>query len=336
MLTRSEADSIARELAPFYQNVLLTGAGFSKPWGGFLASELWGLVVSDPRIRNRPKIDELLHESLNFESALARAEVTEQDAFDDVDRVALRQAVLRAFEIQDERIRNAGMNTLLLRQFVDRFVPQGGRTSCIFTLNQDTVLERYLLYANSPSVLMPGITDAEWRFGRKVASSAWTNATPRVPVLQFDRAHFDAAKGRFCYIKLHGSADWVTSDGRDVVVLGGAKEAAISRYPILEMNNAIFRATLTSEADQKLVVVGYGFGDSHINDAIVEGIDRGLRLWIVDPRSPAELRDHLMSSAVDRPEIFAAIAGYSPISLERLMSHDGFYLTMLRNDFLRY
>src|SRR5689334_730278 len=96
------------------------------------------------------------------------------------------------------------------------------------------------------------------------------------------------------------------------------------------MNNALFRAALTAEGEQKLVVVGYGFGDGHINEAIIEGIEQGLRLWIIDPRSPTELRDHYLKGC---PEIFAAIAGYSPISFDHLIGDD-FYLRILRGDFL--
>jgi hypothetical protein len=336
-LARSDADTIAAGLVPFYPHVLLTAAGFSKIWGGFLAAELWGLVVSDPRVRARSNIDQLLHASLNFEDALARAEVTQRDNYDEEDRVALRGAVLRAFELQDERIRYNSGNTIRLRAFIGRFIPDEGRTGCLFSLNQDTVLERYLLYGDSPAVLMPGVTDPEWRFGRRSTSAPWTQATAAVPVLPFDRAQFDCAKGRLSYIKLHGSADWTTADGRGVVVLGGAKEEAISRFPILEMNNALFRAALTAHTDQKLVVVGYGFGDDHINGAILQGVERGLRLWIIDPRSPRDLREHLMSlQSCDGTAIFEAIAGYSPVSFDWFMGGDEFYLTRLRSDFLCY
>jgi hypothetical protein len=31
------------------------------------------------------------------------------------------------------------------------------------------------------------------------------------------------------------------------------------------------------------MVIGYGFGDSHINDAIAEGLKAGLKLFVVDP-----------------------------------------------------
>jgi hypothetical protein len=32
------------------------------------------------------------------------------------------------------------------------------------------------------------------------------------------------------------------------------------------------------------MIVGYGFNDEHINEAIGRGVDKGLRIFIVDPR----------------------------------------------------
>jgi hypothetical protein len=31
------------------------------------------------------------------------------------------------------------------------------------------------------------------------------------------------------------------------------------------------------------MVIGYSFGDAHINDAIVDGLKAGLKLFVVDP-----------------------------------------------------
>jgi hypothetical protein len=65
--------------------------------------------------------------------------------------------------------------------------------------------------------------------------------------------------------------------------MGGNKPSAIPPHPILKWNQDRFTEFL-SQPDTRLMVIGYGFGDDHINRAIGQGVDRGtLRLFIIDP-----------------------------------------------------
>ena len=48
--------------------VLLTGAGFSRNWGGRLAKEVNTAIAM--RVQNDPQLALLLHRNLNFEEAL--------------------------------------------------------------------------------------------------------------------------------------------------------------------------------------------------------------------------------------------------------------------------
>jgi hypothetical protein len=51
---------------------------------------------------------------------------------------------------------------------------------------------------------------------------------------------------------------------------------------------------------QKLVVIGYGFQDSHINRAIAEGVRQsGLRLYIVNPTDPEKVWSDLLALSPD-------------------------------------
>src|SRR5437868_2864969 len=106
MAKHERSVDIAASLAPFNRRLLLTGAGFSRNWGGYLSSELWSLVLGNPKIRTRPKIDRLLHREMNFEAALAEVEVTDRATYTGRDREILREAVMDAFEVQDTRIRS--------------------------------------------------------------------------------------------------------------------------------------------------------------------------------------------------------------------------------------
>jgi len=65
---------------------------------------------------------------------------------------------------------------------------------------------------------------------------------------------------------------------------------AIAKHPILSFYFDVFRAVCLTPG-MRLLIVGYSFRDSHVNEIIVDGIrSGGLKLFIIDPKSPAELR----------------------------------------------
>ena len=123
-------EAVGAALAPFHDRFLLTGAGFAKPWGGYLAQEFWDLLISDPVVRELPKVDDLLHRIMPFEDALAEMEVTRRGDYSDDDRAGLRGAVRRAFELHDRNLCENGAGAPgLLNRFVERFVEQQDRPS---------------------------------------------------------------------------------------------------------------------------------------------------------------------------------------------------------------
>jgi hypothetical protein len=83
------------------------------------------------------------------------------------------------------------------------------------------------------------------------------------------------------YYKLHGSANWVDDNGR-ILIMGGNKVTNIDRFPILARYKGEFDRQLL-QPETKLMVIGYSFGDKHINDAIEAGINSGLKIFIIDP-----------------------------------------------------
>ena len=97
------------------------------------------------------------------------------------------------------------------------------------------------------------------------------------------------------FIKLHGSYNWRTAEpGEDVMVLGGAKEISIARYPILSFYFDVFRSVCRMEG-MRLLVVGYSFRDAHVNEIIAQGVrEKGLKLFIIDPKPPSQLRSQLV------------------------------------------
>jgi hypothetical protein len=83
--------------------------------------------------------------------------------------------------------------------------------------------------------------------------------------------------------KLHGSVNWKDgSHGGNMLIMGGAKAASIDKFEILKWYHREFRQML-ERPDARLMVIGYSFTDEHINDAMLAGMAKGLKLFIIDP-----------------------------------------------------
>jgi hypothetical protein len=67
------------------------------------------------------------------------------------------------------------------------------------------------------------------------------------------------------------------------MILGGGKIEAIRRFPVLQWYTDVFADRL-SHADARLMIIGYGFRDDHINTILELAIGRGLKIFVIDPR----------------------------------------------------
>jgi hypothetical protein len=87
------------------------------------------------------------------------------------------------------------------------------------------------------------------------------------------------------YFKLHGSMNWVGPSGGRLLVMGGNKTTTMRRHPILMWYAAKF-VELLSKPGARLMVIGYGFRDNHINQLIYEAWQKGnqtMSMFIVHP-----------------------------------------------------
>lgn len=268
-------------------HILLLGAGFSRNYGGWLADELTGDIMG--RVSHDAELLKHLRHQKGFESALeevralyrqnpehpvhAKRLFTLQDAIGDC--FAEMNAAFEArghMEFQtDDR-----------RRFVQTFL---ARFDVIFTLNQDLLLERLYrpqeLHEYSGRVWqgidLPGMSyvaksgdqDEMW------IPSAGTTA-------------FDPKPGCQPVVKLHGSVKWLdlgdqlsSRTAERMLIIGTNKEADISRSRVLGPYFKRFQDEL-ARPNTRVMVIGYGFGDSHINNAIANA-GAGLETFIVDP-----------------------------------------------------
>jgi SIR2-like domain len=156
------------------------------------------------------------------------------------------------------------------------------RFDAIFTLNQDLLIEVH--YNNQNVALWHG---THWRgyelpglrelpLEDPLAGRARSKWVPQ------DR--FAQTPDMQPYFKLHGSTAWSAADGSSLMVMGRDKVGLIRSNAILRWNYERFEEYL-ARPDTRLMVIGYGFADDHINATIVSAHQRGhLRLmYLVHP-----------------------------------------------------
>jgi hypothetical protein len=97
------------------------------------------------------------------------------------------------------------------------------------------------------------------------------------------------------YCKLHGSLAWQHKDSpTHVYITGLNKTKFICNQALLSWYLDFFKYALM-RPDAKLLIIGYGFRDDHINEIIRQAIKKyALKIYIIDPRTPAQFNEALV------------------------------------------
>lgn len=271
----------------FSKHTLLTGAGWSHNWGGRLASEVWQSLIGHTIVKRNEPLRKMLLDEPSFEAALAK---TYAAPFADRDRQKLENAILDTFISMDREIgrpdHDPWINIYKVQEFLFSFwghPNDHNEAGYLFTLNQDLFFERNLYnehVAGAPGGVLPGLVP--------VANQRWftTNIGHYSTEFTMHPAANPAADGRLLgqmnVIKLHGSFNWRSPDGRNLMVVGAEKTGQIAASPLLSWYAEIFREVLAA-GGVRLMIVGYGFGDEHINAVIAGAIEKhGLSVLIWD------------------------------------------------------
>jgi hypothetical protein len=265
------------------QLILLTGAGFSRNWGGWLADEAFEFLLGAPEIDGylRHLLWQNKLRSGGFESALAsvQAAYTIDASLENKHRLdAMTAALVGMFNAMNrvfskQRIEPVAGERPNIRRFLSLF-------DAIFTLNQDALLEFHF------------IGHVRWSEKWKGSYTPYLerlnpDSTGLYPHPQDERmapaAHFTLIPELQPYYKLHGSSHWFSERaGTPMLVMGTNKLASIKNYEILEQYHKEF-ADYLSRPNTRLMVIGYGFGDQHINETIGTAAEKGLQIFIIDP-----------------------------------------------------
>ena len=279
-------------------HILLTGAGFTRNWGGWLAKELEGDLLA--RLANDRELRKLIQESANYEEAL---EIARSPGFSGhnlgpgaVKR--LEQAIAESFWAMNTALGHKENMRLsdYVRPDIHKFL---SGFDAIFTLNQDLLLELHYdpsqaTQSRWQGIYFPGI---EPLMMPKLSAGEVIDLRRRVGIIGPGIPNLQPI------YKLHGSIDW--SDGTGALfVVGGGKEQYIDSKPLLKAYFTEFRRRL-SAPDARLMIIGYGFADDHVNKLItdVSQATQTLSIYYVHPDG----RD-----AVHQGKQHKALIGYSP------------------------
>lgn len=304
----------------FLKAILLTGAGFTRNFGGLLASEIADSIYNSDYLRGFLEIKEILHNISNYEELYEKVLIgdycTEQ-------RNAVANAVSEAYAKIDKAARewsslsNERVNIYGLRGLLSRFAGEMDQCGSFFTLNQDLFAERQL--TGDVHLEIPCISSMP-RHKNQLESSDYVTLPTSSQLNQKlnDPIHpLDTGSRTVYYFKLHGSHNWLSSDGSRRMVIGPDKEGQINREPLLKWYKESFKMLLGREA-VKLLVVGYSFRDTHINCVIADAImDKGLELGVVCP----DQRVHFVNKLSTLPygeTLKGALAKYFPNDLYRI------------------
>jgi SIR2-like domain len=300
--------------------VLLTGAGFTKTFGGYLASEMWAAILNQPEVQNSPDLLKGMRDLENLDYEMFYEEIQAKGT--EKQKKDLNAAIRSAFKEMDDNIRTRKPFSLAHSccRFITR-IAQDQAPSFIFTLNQDMFFERY--HSREQITVVPGVPEHLRRFRETDQdSSQFHLRLPKEEELEARKSDlFKKGFAQIAYVKLHGSQGWLSHDDVDVMVIGTQKESRIESEPLLKWYFSLFEQVL-NRPETHLLIVGYGFGDAHVNECIVKAIGKGLKLYVISPQSPQDFRNlfktPLHGILVKKPfgdELWEGLAQYWPATL---------------------
>jgi hypothetical protein len=323
--------------------VLLTGAGFTKDAGGYLAQEMWSQIFNAPEVSSSSKLSQLMKVDFDYESVYDKVN---RDEFTKPEQKAFSTSLFSSYHALDERIRSLdghpGIDLDKLHDFLLQFSGEGNSRGFFFTLNQDLFIERWIakrqiMLSEGVKIWTPGLSNhLAGKQEEQLQEEDFLTLPRESEMEKHQKRNEDRVSiyGRFQYIKLHGSWNWRTSDGNHAMAIGHSKGSVLQREPLFRWYFDTFRSVLW-QGGCRLLVIGYSFGDPHINEIIVEGIEKyGLALFIVSPETPEAFKSMLITKGRnfnDRPHKVGAlmiwengVAGYFQTTMGQLFPKDGF------------
>jgi hypothetical protein len=304
----------------YSENILFTGAGFTKNFGGLLGKEMWSKIFNDPTVQSYSRIRELLINDYDYESIYHKVL---NGKYSEDEKKIISDAILSAYRSLDDICREwifrndapNPVNIYGVNKLIERFSGGANRIGFFFTLNQDLFIERHFNSSNS-GLIHPGgikrIPDAHKIINKLPLKDRDFIKLPTDSELRGNGTKLHSTT--IHYVKLHGSYGWLSSSGLDRYVIGKDKEDQIAAEPLLSWYFTLFRKAL-SDPCRKLLIIGYGFRDAHINRVFADSIrDFGLKLYIISPSDQSKFMETMRSVEYGKI-LLQGLSGYFPYTL---------------------
>lgn len=279
--------------------VLLLGAGFSHNWGGWLASEAFEYLLGCPEIQGDQTLKNLMwkhQDTGGFEGAITQVQhdhILAATAETASRLQGIQAAVSRMFADMNKAFCGLKSHEWEFRtenydkHYERRISTFLGKFDAIFSLNQDILIERryhgddrafthHPKFSKGPS--LPGMQHHSQP--RELGRSGW--AEDKWTPMAASGQNFTVEPDTQPFFKLHGSSNWLHSSGADLLIIGGNKLGAIKFNPVLSWYHEMFERYLHMP-ETRLMIIGYGFRDQHINEVIQKGVATGTKFFVVDP-----------------------------------------------------
>lgn len=311
----------------FAQNILFSGAGFTKNFGGLLAKEMWSKIFNNSEVQAQPRLKELLLNDFDYESiyhSIINGNYTDEE------KISINVAIYDAYQVLEDicrewTFRNGAPNPVNIygvNKLIERFAGDQNEWGFFFTLNQDLFTERHFNSINTAFIHpgVPKIPDTHKTIIKLPITREDFIYLPTLDKLQGNTVN-PLSKNAIHYVKLHGSFGWKSIKGTDSYVIGKEKERRVADEPLLSWYFELFTNAL-SNSNRKLLLIGYGFKDRHINEVIANSIkNNGLKLYIISPSEQSGFIAKLKS--VEYGEIILeGLSGYYPYTLLEIFPSD--------------
>lgn len=284
-----------------------------------MAAEFFGHLLGAPELDDRCRALLRQNKSGSFEDALSTLQREGGGSLK-----CMETAVIRIFGRMNAAFLAQGFSLEFLQG--QQAVPGSSvkaflaKFDAIFSLNQDLLLESgYCAQAEPPQSFGPRWSGYSFPGMVEQPRQAFDPSFPKwcgqySPNLNATNVS-PSANVQPIY-KLHGSANWMDDAGSRLLIMGGEKVDAINGSSLLKGYAQEFERRL-KVVGTRLMIIGYSFGDLHINAAIESAAALGgLKIFIVDPRGyeapdPQRGRGMHFRAAVPVSQTQASIVGFS-------------------------
>lgn len=282
---------------------------------------MWSRIFNNQKLKNAGNLKLKLKEERNkFDFEKIHSDVFDsRSGLPEHEVKIFKEVVNEAYVYMDDVIQS-GWDSLNIhdsdiRSFLNRFTTNA---SACFTLNQDMTMEKRFGW----NPLVPGSANHYGNWGLNFDSDKKlilpTNES-------LDPFKTNPGNTNY-YIKLHGSLGWITTDSEDSMVIGINKPELINKIPLLKWYFELFEQAI-SAGDVKLLIIGYGFRDDHINKLLAKACeDSGLRLFVVSPGDVESFLGNLLyrNQGIARSadevgnKIWKGVEGYFPYKFSQV------------------